>query len=157
MIHKLCRLMEKWLTIKIGVEIRCCLSFFLMLFFYCVYRLMGGVTEANIWHIAEMILMAYVFGWVQALLRADYDQMDQLGLKEWAVLMFSGAVYGFTAWLGCWFEGSWPITLLFALYMTGCGLCTVLICHIKRFIDAKLLNDDLKAFQQRAQNESEEE
>lgn len=149
---KLWALVERWLTIKIGVEIKCCLSFFLMLFFYCVYRLLGGVTDANIWHIAEMIAVAYVFGWVQALLHADYDEMDHLGLKEWVVIIASGIVYGLTAWLGGWFDGSLAVTLLFLVYMIACGLCTLLIYYIKRSIDAKLLNDDLKEFQQRSED-----
>ena len=151
MTKKLWALVERWLTIKIGVEIRCCLSFFLMLFFYCVYRLLCGSTAANIWHIAEMILVAYLFGWVQALLHADFDEMDRLGLREWAVIVAGALVYGLTGRLGGWFEGSAAVTLLFTAYMIGCGLCTLLIYHIKRSIDAKLLNDDLKQFQTRSE------
>lgn len=150
MSKKLWALIERWITIKIGVEVRCCLSFFLMLFFYCVYRLLGGVTEANIWHISEMIAIAYLFGWVQALLHADFDEMDRLGLREWAVIISGSVVYGLTAWLGGWFDKSVIAAMLFALYMIGCGLCTLLIYYIKRSIDAKLLNDNLKEFQHRS-------
>ena len=49
---------------------------------------------------AEMMAAAYLFGWVQALLHADVDEMDRLGLKEWAVLISGAAVYALTAWLG---------------------------------------------------------
>lgn len=149
-------LAEKWLTLKIGVEMRCCLTFFLMLFYYCVYRLLGGVHQAEILHIAGMIAAAYLFGWVQALLRADFDQIDRLGLRQWAVLIGSGIVYGLTAFLCGWFGGSGTATVLFAVYMVCCGLCTVWICSIKRAIDAKLLNDDLHAFQQRNSGVGEE-
>ena len=149
---KLWTLIEHWLTIKIGVEVRCCLSFLLILFFYCMYRLLSGITEANIWHIAEMIGVAYIFGWVQALLHADYDEMDRLGPKEWAVIVSNGIVYGLTAWLGGWFDGNIAITLFFLLYMIVCALCTLLIYYIKRSIDAKLLNDDLKEFQRRSED-----
>lgn len=151
MSKRLWALIERWLTMKIGVEIKCCLSFFLMLFFYCVYRLLGGTAEANIWHITEMIFIAYAFGWVQALLRADFDEMERLGVREWAVTIASGVVYGLTAWIGGWFDGHAAATLLFLLYMIICGLCTVLIYYIKRSIDAKLLNDDLKEFQRRSE------
>lgn len=156
MIKRFWGLAEKWLTIKIGVEIRCCLTFFLALFYYCVYRLLGGVFQAEILHIAEMIAAAYLFGWVQALLHADYDQMDRLGLRQWAVLIGGGAAHGLVAWLCGWFGQSSAATALFAVYMVCCGLCTVLICHIKRAIDAKLLNDDLRAFQQRNGETGEE-
>lgn len=153
MTKKLWTLVERWLTIKIGVEIRCCLTFFLMLFFYCVYRLIMGSAEANIWHIAEMIAAAYLFGWVQALLHADFDEMDRVGLREAAVMTLGAAAYTLTAILGGWFGGSALVTGLFMVYMVGCGLCTVLIYWIKRTIDAKLLNDDLREFQQRSEAE----
>lgn len=149
MTKKLMALIERWLTIKIGVEVRCCLTFFLMAFFYCVYRLLTGTAAADIWHLAEMMAAAYLFGWIQALLHADFDEMDRLGLKEWAVLVSGAAVYALTAWLGGWFAGSGLMTGLFFVYMVGCGLCTLLIYYIKRTIDSRLLGDDLKEFQQR--------
>ena len=149
MTKKLMALIERWITIKIGVEVRCCLTFFLMTFFYCVYRLLTGTTAADIWHLTEMIAIAYLFGWVQALLHADFDEMDRLGPKEWAVLVCGAAVYALTAWLGGWFAGSGLITALFFVYMVGCGLATLLIYYIKRTIDSRLLGDDLKQFQQR--------
>ena len=149
MTKKLMALLERWLTIKIGVEVRCCLTFFLMAFFYCVYRLLRGTSAADIWHLTEMIAVAYLFGWVQALLHADFDEMDRLGLKEWAVLISGAAVYVLTAWLGGWFAGSALMIGIFFVYMVGCGLCTLLIYYIKRTIDSRLLADDLKQFQQR--------
>ena len=149
MSKRLWLLMERWLTIKIGVEIRCCLSFFLMLFYYCVYRLLGGVTEAGILHIAEMVLLAYLVGWAQALLKADFDQIDRIGWKEAAVLLAGSAAYGLAAWLFGWFDGKSAVTLLFVLYMICCGLATFWMCRLKRAIDAKLLNDELQAFQHR--------
>lgn len=153
MTKKLLALAERWLTIKIGVEIRCCLTFFLMAFFYCVYRLVTGSAEASIWHLTEMIAVAYLFGWVQALLHADFDEMDRVGLKEAAVMILGAAVYTLTAVLGGWFGGSALVNGLFMVYMVGCGLSTVLICWIKRTIDARLLNAELQAFQQRGAKE----
>ena len=149
MTKKLMALIERWITIKIGVEVRCCMTFFLMAFFYCMYRLLTGSAEASIWHLAEMMGAAYIFGWIQALLHADFDEMDRLGLKEWAVLISGAAVYALTAWLGGWFAGSALITGLFFVYMVGCGLATLLIYYIKRTIDSRLLVDDLREFQQR--------
>ena len=121
MTKKLMALIERWITIKIGVEVRCCLTFFLMVFFYCVYRLLGGSAEAGVWHLAEMIGVAYLFGWVQALLHADFDEMDRLGPKEWAVLISGAAIYALTAWLGGWFDASALVTVLFFIYMMAAG------------------------------------
>jgi hypothetical protein len=150
MTKKFLAVTERWLAMKIGVEIRCCLPFFLMLFFYCVYRLLGGNRQAEILHIAEMIGAAYLFGWVQALLHADFDEMERLGLRQWAVILAGSAVYTLTAWLGGWFCGNAAALLLFFLYMIACCLCTLLIYGIKRAIDARLLNEDLRSFQQRS-------
>ncbi len=155
--HKLLILVEKWLTVKIGVEVRCCLTFFLMAFYYCVFRLLNGSPEAAILHLAEMMGVAYLFGWVQALLHADFDEMDRLGLREWAVIIAGSAVYTLTAWLCGWYAGRPLALLLFFMYMVGCGLCTLLIYAIKRAVDAKLLNDDLRAFQQRNGEKAGEE
>lgn len=150
MSKRLWALVERWLTIKIGVEIRCCLSFFLMLFYYCVYRLLGGVAEAGILHLTEMVLLAYLVGWVQALLKADFDQIDRIGWKEAAVLTGGAAAYGLAAWLFGWFDGKTGVVLLFFVYMVCCGLATFWMCQLKRAIDAKLLNDELQAFQHRS-------
>ena len=40
-------LVEEYLTRKIGVEIKCCLMFFMLLCFYAGYRLIGGFQEAS--------------------------------------------------------------------------------------------------------------
>lgn len=155
MTKKLLRLMERWLTIKIGVEVRCCLSFFLMLFYYCVYRLICGAYQAEILHMAEMMAAAYLFGWIQALLHADFDEMDRLGLREWAVILAGSAAYALTAFLCGWFGGDRLAQVLFFVYMVGCGLCTLLIFYIKRMVDARLLNEELRAFQQRGNEEED--
>lgn len=148
--RKLLQLAEKWITIKIGVEVRCCLTFFLMVCYYCVYRLLTASGQAGILHLAEMAGAAYLFGWVQALLHADFDEMDRLGLREWSVILAGGAVYTITAWIGGWFTAYAIALPLFFVYMVGCSLCTLLIYYIKRTIDARLLNDDLQRFQQRS-------
>lgn len=150
-------LAELWLTRKIGVELRCCLSFFLILFYYSVFRLLCGVTEASILHMAEMMLLAYLVGWVQSLLRADFDEIDGFGVKETAVLIIGPAVYALGGWLWGWFGGNVVATVLYFVYMIGCGLSTYLLCRIKRSIDAKLLNEDLKAFKSREERMNHED
>lgn len=142
-------LAERWLTRKIGVELRCCLSFFLILFYYSAFRLLCGVKEASILHMAQMMLLAYLVGWAQSLLKADFDEIDGFDAKETAVLILGPAVYALAGWLWGWFGENQLATVLFFAYMIGCGLSTFLLCRVKRSIDAKLLNDDLKAFKNR--------
>ena len=149
MIKRFWRLVEHYLTRKIGVEIKCCLTFFMMLCFYSIYKLAIGSDSANIWHMLQMVLLAYVLDWIQLLLHADFDEVDSLGLKEWLVVLVGSAVYTAAAWLFCWFDGSVSVIIGFGAYMVAVYLCTFLIYAIKRGIDAKLLNEELKAFQAR--------
>ena len=61
-------LWERYLTKEIGIEFKACLYFFAILFFYCVYRLCIGNIMAEILHMAEMIFLTYVIGYIQVFL-----------------------------------------------------------------------------------------
>lgn len=147
--------LERYLTIKIGVEIKCCLRFFLILCFYCVYQLIGSSLNANIFHMLQMILLAYVMEWIQALIGSDFDELDRLGRKEWLLILLGSVVYAVAAHLGSWYGKNIGISIGFGFYMVGAYLCTFLIYKIKRVIDAKFLNDDLKSFQKREEQTDE--
>ena len=60
-------------------------------------------------------------------------------------------------WLWGWFAENVVAAVLFFLYMIGCGVSTFLLCRIKRNIDAKLLNEDLKAFKSREERMDNED
>lgn len=149
MSKKILSYIEQYLTKKIGAEIKCCLTFFLILCFYCLYRWVGGLTEAGIIHMLEMILLAYVLQWIQVLIHADFDEVDRLGLKEWMVILLGSLIYAFVGHIGKWFDNSIAVSIAFWFYMVIAYLCTFLIYKIKRVIDAKLLNMDLKYFKER--------
>ena len=61
-------LWERYLTKEIGIEFKACLYFFAILFFYCMYRLCLGKTVADMIHMAEMIGLAYLVGYLQVYL-----------------------------------------------------------------------------------------
>ena len=143
---------ERYLTMKIGVEIKCCLSFLLILCYYCIYRLFCGIADASILHMLEMILLAYVLGWIQVLLGSDFDEVDRLRLKEWLVVLLGSCVYALAGHWGSWFDGNIPVCIGFGIYMVCAYLCTFLVYKLKRVIDAKHLNDDLKLFQKREES-----
>ncbi len=149
MSNKLLELIKRYLTRKIGVEIKCCLMFFMILCFYCGYKLLGGLPDANILHMLEMVILAYLLGWIQALIGSDFDEVDNLCAKDWAVVLVGSAIYTAVSLLFGWFDGNLMVTVLFAVYMIVTYLCIFLIYKIKRAIDAKLLNDDLRQFQHR--------
>lgn len=73
---------EHYLTKEIGIEFKACLYFFCILFFYSVYRVVGGSLEASIIHMSEMILLTYAMGYVQVYLLSNFDEGEHLGIKE---------------------------------------------------------------------------
>lgn len=152
MSKKIWSLLEWYATRKIGAEIKCCLSFLMITCFYWIYRWLGGFTEAGIMHMLEMVIIAYVLQWIQVLLHADFDEVDQLGRKEWLLILIGSCVYAIVAYIGNWFDKSINVGIIFLLYMICAYLCTFLVYKIKLAIDAKSLNEDLKHFQQRGES-----
>ncbi|MBQ7784196.1 MAG: DUF3021 domain-containing protein, partial [Oscillospiraceae bacterium] len=97
----------------------------------------------------EMVWAAYILEWVQVLVHCDFDEVDKLGLKEWLMIIIGSPVYAFAGHFLGWFDGNAAVAVGFGVYMIICYLCTFWIYAIKRSIDAKMLNSDLKKFQQR--------
>lgn len=149
MSKKIHTFIERYLTRKIGVEIKCCLMFFMILCFYGGYRLICGFQDASIIHMLEMVILAYLLGWIQALMGSDFDEVDTLRARDWAVVLGGSFIYTFVAFVFSWFEKNLIVTAVFMGYMIIVYLCVFLIYKMKRAIDAKLLNDDLRQFQQR--------
>lgn len=149
MINKVKCIINKYLTRKIGAEIKCCLTFLLMLCFYCIYKWICGYKDVSIIHLLEMVCVAYVLEWIQILLHSDFDEVDSLKLKEWLIILFGSCIYSTTGYIFNWFEDKPYIYLMFFGYMFLVYLCTFLVYKIKRSIDAKTLNNDLKSFKAR--------
>lgn len=142
-------LWERYLTKEIGIEFKSCLYFFAILVYYCSYRLIIGVYEASILHMAEQIFLCYGMGYVQVYLMGNFDEGDKLGLKEWGFLLFCSMVYTVVAWLCGWFDGNVPVTAGFFGWMILLYGCAFFVYKARRVIDEKLLNEDLKMFQAR--------
>ena len=146
---KIWSFMEQYLTRKIGAEIKCCLTFLLILTYYCIYRWVCGFTEAGIIHMLEMVMLAYVLEWIQVLMHSDFDEVDRLEIKEWILILIGSIVYAIAGHFCGWFDGKIAVCTGVGVYMVCVYLCTFLIYKIKRVIDAKMLNNDLKQFHER--------
>lgn len=144
---------ERYLTKEIGIEFKACLYFFCILFFYSIYRLVKGTFEASILHMAEMIFLTYVMGYVQVYLLSDFDEGEELKGKEILSILFCSFLYAGVSWLGRWFDRKIGVSVGFAFYMMFAYVCAFLIYKLKREIDEKLLNEDLKEFQERRKND----
>ena len=138
---------EKYLTMEIGIEFKACLYFFGFLFFYCVHRLIFGETEASILHMAEMILTCYGVAYLQVYVFGNCDEADKLGVREYLGFFVCTLIYCLVSFFGNWYAKSISSTLIFGGYILFMYLCVFLIYRIKRKIDDKILNADLKQFQ----------
>lgn len=143
-------LLERYLVVEIGIEFKACLYFFCILFFYSMYRLLGGSMEASILHMGEMIFLTYGMGYLQKYVLADFDEGDRLGIREIASLLLCVGIYTTVSYFGGWFDRRISVTVLYTLYMSLAYVCGFLVYKIKRTLDAKQLNEDLRAFQRRA-------
>lgn len=140
---------------EIGVEFKASIYFLCILAFYAIYRLLCGSLEANILHMTEMVCLAYVMGYVQLYLLDNFDEGERLGGKEVGYLLLCASIYALASYWGKWFERSVSVSILFELYMIFAYFCAFLIYKVKRSVDEKLLNADLRAFQERRLEEDE--
>lgn len=145
-------LLERYLVVEIGIEFKACIYFFSILFFYSMYRLLCGSMEASILHMGEMIFLTYGMGYLQKYGLANFDEADRLGLKEIVYLLLCTGIYTVVSWLGGWFDRRISVTILYALFMALAYVCGFLVYKVKRTLDAKQLNEDLRAFQGRDEN-----
>lgn len=143
---------ERYLTTEIGIEFKACLYFFCILLFYSMYRIIGGSFEASIIHMAEMIFFTYIMGYVQVYLLSNFDEGELLKGKEILYVILCSAIYTVFSVLCGWFNRSVRVSICFFLYMMFAYVCAFLVYKIKRNIDAKFLNEDLKAFQESPAN-----
>ena len=140
-------LWELYLTKEIGIEFKSCLYFFAFLFFYCMYRVIGGVFVADMFHMLELILTCYVIGYLQVYLLWNFDEADSLGLREWFGMVLCTAIYCAVSYFFKWFDRSLMTTVIFAAYIMITYICVFFIYKSKRHIDDKRLNEDLRIFQ----------
>ena len=138
---------EAYLTKEIGIEFKACLYFFAILFFYCCYKVMNGIWDAGIIHLAEKIFTCYIIGYIQVYLFRNFDECDQLEIREYAGIAVCTFLYCVVSYLGRWFDRNLPATLLFALYLLITYICVIFVYRSKRRIDDKQLNEELRMFQ----------
>ena len=143
-------LWERYLTKEIGIEFKACLYFFAILFYYCMYRVCTGLSVAEILHMAEIIFLAYVIGYIQVFLLWNFDESDDIGWREVIGIGICTAVYVTVSYLGGWFERNLYVTAGYAAYMVLTYVCVHLVYRCRRRIDDRILNSELELFKARA-------
>lgn len=146
-------LWERYLTKEIGIEFKACLYFFALLFFYCMYRLCMGFKVAEIWHMAEMIFLTYIVGYIQVFLLWNFDESDEFGKKEILGISICTLIYTAVSYFGNWFDKNIYVTVGFAGYIIFLYVCVYFVYKCRRKIDDKILNYDLELFKTRSEKE----
>ena len=125
-------LWERYLTKEIGIEFKACLYFFAILFFYCCYRLCNGLFVAEILHMAEMIFLTYVIGYVQVFLLWNFNEAETLGGREIFGIAICTIIYTGVSFACKWFDRNIWVTLGFAV--SNLQMNNILLCAIELIV-----------------------
>ena len=137
------------LTVEVDIELKACLYFFCILFYYSMYRLAIGSDSALLLHMTQMILDVYVMGYAQYYLMNRFDQGENFGAREIVYMLVCVAVHVGCSVLFNWFGKNLWVTVGFAVYLLVVYVSVFLVYKVLRMRDGKALNEDLRAFQER--------
>ncbi len=110
---------------------------------------------AEILHMAEMIFQAYIIGYIQVFLLWNFDEAEQLGMKEIAGIVICTSIYTGISYACKWFDRDIWVTAGFAAYIVFLYVCVFFIYKCRRSIDDKILNADLELFKARQDRKKE--
>lgn len=138
----------KFLCWEIAIEYKACLYFCCILFFYFAWLIFQGIYFASILVMFEMILAAYLIGYMQVYVFHNFDEAESLGKKEWRGILFCACVYTGVSWGFGWYDRSVAATFLFLGFLLLCYFCIFLINKIKRAADTQRLNRMLAEYKE---------
>ena len=144
---------KKFLLLETGIEVKSCLYFSILLFFYFLYCIFQGRLDASILLMAEMVLTAYAMNYLQVYLLNNFDEAEQLDSGVMGRSLLCSALYAAFGHLLGWVDRNHMATVLFFLYMVLTYGCVFLIYKIRRDIDTVKLNRELAQFKNRRESE----
>lgn len=141
--------LKRFLFLEIGIEIKACLYFSIIVFYYFLYQILQGSLYASIVLMAEMVLSAYAMNYIQVYLLENFDEAEKFDIKVTALSFVCAVIYTAISYCLNWYDRSVIATAGFFLYMLLCYACVFLIYKIRRDIDTRELNQELEAFKQK--------
>ena len=141
--------LERYLLEEIGIEFKSCIYFFCYLFYYSIYKLLDGNINANIIHMIEMIFLTYGMCYFQLYFMKNFDESENFKIRELLLSIMCSGIYTLVSWIGGWFDENMLATIGFFLYVVLAYICGFLVYKIRRTLESKILNEDLKAFKER--------
>ena len=146
---------RKYLSYEIAIDIKTCIYFFMILFYYFTWQIIRGSLTADIVLMVEMLAAAYVMGYIQMYLLGNFDEAEKLGKGEWLKIVLASLTYAVASYALNWFARNLIATVLFFLYMVFCYGCIFLTYKIKRDIDTTQLNRELEQFKKGKESDAE--
>ncbi len=148
---------KNFLAREIRVDIKTCMYFFCILFFYCMYMLLQDNRFIDMLVLLEILAASYTMSYIQTCFFRNFDEGERFGLYEiFAAAACSGLYTGISFLFG-WFLGSASATACFFAYMLLCMVTIFLTFKIRRAADTRQLNMELEHFKQHKQELSEGE
>ena len=144
---------KKFISLEIGIEIKACLYFAIILFFYFAYQMIQGSLYASIIRMIEIVLTAYAMSYLQVYLLHNFDEAERIDVHVVIQTLLCSVLYTAVSFFFRWYDRNLTATVCYFLYMLLCYLCVFLIYKIKRDIDTALLNQELEAFKKRKEEE----
>jgi len=144
--NKICSAFKRYLSAEIAIEYKSCLYFFAILFFYCVYLIYNGIYTARILYMFEMILSAYIMGYLQVYVLFNFDEAQKLSVREGAAIFLCTGLYTAASFCFGWFEQNVAVSGLFFFYLLFMYWCAYLVNKVKRRVDTENLNKMLQEF-----------
>ena len=140
---------KRIISLEIGIEIKACLYFSIILFFYFVYCIIRGSFYASIPLMAEMVVTVYAMNYFQVYLLQNFDESEHFDKKVACLSLMCSVLYAVICYWLKWFDRNPTATWCFFFYMILCYICVFLIHKIKRDIDTAHLNRELEQFKNR--------
>ncbi len=138
--------LKRYLSLEIEVEFKACLYFFCILFFYVMYRILGGSFKADIIVMAQMICTTYAMGYIQYFVFDNFDEGRHFGIKEGMFAVICSGIYTAVSYLFRWYDRNIKVTVLFSIYIFFAIVCAAVVYRIKREADTIRLNRELENF-----------
>ena len=141
---------ELFFSRDIGIEIKACLYYCCILAYYFIFRIIRGSLDASIIHMIEMICATYIIGYLQFYVMANFDEEDEF---SWRIVVYSllcSFIYMIVAVFCKWYDGMFFVNAGFFAFMEFCYLSYFFIYRMKKRIDTRILNHELREFQERS-------
>lgn len=146
---------KKILTREIRVDIKTCMYFFCILFFYCMYILLQNRRFIDMLILLEILAASYVMSYIQTCVFHNFDEGEHFGFFEIFASAACSVIYAGISFLFGWFAGSAAATAWFFAYMLLCMVTIYFTFKIRRAADTKELNSELEQFKKQIHPEGE--